>query len=177
MIRRFARPYAKAVIQLAGSPEKAKLVADELAYFERARSGSPELMGLFANPGVDYATKSRVVAGIGAKVGLSDLAGRFLDVLVKNYRINDLGQILESLHEMINIRLGIATAKVRTAQPLGEVEKTKLIQALAQRVGKQIELEVTTDPSLLGGFVASVGSEVFDASVTGHIEKFRHSLT
>jgi len=177
MIRRFARPYAKAVIQLAGSPEKARDVADELGSFERARLSSSELVGLFSNPGIDYATKSRIVSAIGAKLGLSDLAGRFLDVLVRNYRINDLGQILESLREMINARLGISTAQVRSALPLGDAEKTKLAEALAQRVGQKIELEVTTDPSLLGGFVATVGSEVYDASVLGQIQKFRHSLT
>jgi uncharacterized membrane protein required for colicin V production len=44
-------------------------------------------------------------------------------------------------------------------------------------VGKRVEVRVTTDPALLGGFVARIGSEVYDASVSGKIHKFRESLT
>jgi F0F1-type ATP synthase delta subunit len=35
---------------------------------------------------------------------------------------------------------------------------------------------VTPDATLLGGFVARVGSEIYDASVVGKIDKFRESL-
>jgi len=37
-------------------------------------------------------------------------------------------------------------------------------------------LTIKTDPELIGGLVAKIGSEVFDASVLGKIEKFRESL-
>ena len=51
------------------------------------------------------------------------------------------------------------------------------VAAFEQKTGKQVELDVKTDPNLLGGFVAQIGSEIWDASVSGKIHKFRDSLT
>jgi F-type H+-transporting ATPase subunit delta len=47
---------------------------------------------------------------------------------------------------------------------------------LEKKVGAKVDLDVTIDPALIGGFVAKIGSEVYDASVAGKIEKFRESL-
>ena len=52
----------------------------------------------------------------------------------------------------------------------------ELRRTLEKRFGQRVEVEITTDPRLLGGFVAKVGSEVYDASVIGKIDKFRGSL-
>jgi F0F1-type ATP synthase delta subunit len=40
-----------------------------------------------------------------------------------------------------------------------------------------VEVRVSTDPSLLGGFVAKIGSEVYDTSIVGKIHKFREKLS
>jgi F-type H+-transporting ATPase subunit delta len=67
-------------------------------------------------------------------------------------------------------------AEVKTAHNLNETEKAELRKTLETRVGKKVELRLATDPSLLGGFVAKLGSEIWDASVVGKIHKFRASL-
>ena len=47
MIRRFARPYAKAMMDIVKSPQEGRKLHDELLGFERARSSSRELAALF----------------------------------------------------------------------------------------------------------------------------------
>ena len=47
---------------------------------------------------------------------------------------------------------------------------------LEKKVGAKVDIDITVDPELIGGFVAKIGSEVYDASVSGKIEKFRESL-
>jgi F0F1-type ATP synthase delta subunit len=39
--------------------------------------------------------------------------------------------------------------------------------------GKKVRATFTTDPKLLAGFVARVGSTVYDASALGAIDKFK----
>ncbi len=177
MIRRFARPYAKAVMEVAQSPEKAQTIRTELARFEQARAGSNELAQLMSNPAIDAAVKGEIVAQIAGRLELSDVTRKILDVLVKNHRINDLGAISEALRAMVDQALGIAVAQVRSAHELGEGEKKKLQSAFELKLGQKVELEVTTDPTLLGGFVATIGSDVYDASVTGRIQKIRATLS
>lgn len=177
MIRRFARPYARAIIDVAGSPQKANELRGELMRFESAMKTSAELRDLYANPGIDEATKLAITQRLAAKLKLSEFATKALEVLVRFHRINDISAILAALAAYVNQALGVAVAEVRSAKSLNAGEIQQLAEMLSKKVGKKVELDIRTDPSLLGGFVAKIGSEIWDASVAGKINKFRESLT
>jgi F-type H+-transporting ATPase subunit delta len=176
VIRRFARPYARALMDAAGSPQKASELRGELLSFARALAASQELRDLYANP-VDEASKLTVTRQLAKKMKLSDLATRTLEVLLQHHRINDLDAILEALSAYVNAALGVAVAEVRSAKSLTPDELRDLADTLSKKVGKKVELDVRTDPKLLGGFVVRIGSEIWDASVVGKINKFRESLS
>ena len=177
MIRRFARPYAKALMEVTNSAEKANALRAELERFEQVRMSSTELQELYANPGFDFAAKSGVTQTIARKLGLSDLAGKVLDLLIQNHRMNDLRAIVDGLAEMVRRATGTLAAEVRAAQPLSNQDLAELRRTLETKFGRRVDVTVTTDLSILGGFVAKVGSEVYDASVAGKIHKFRESLS
>lgn len=176
MIRRFARPYARAIMEAAQTPDKAAALRDELVRFEEVRRSSRELQELYANPGFEHAAKNNVTAAIGKRLGLSELATRVLDVLIRNHRINDLDGIIAGLSAAIRQATGTVAAEVRSASQLSPGELSELKSMLEKKVGAKVEVDVTVDPSLIGGFVAKIGSEVYDASVAGKIDKFRASL-
>ena len=100
-----------------------------------------------------------------------------LEVLIRNHRINDLGGIVEALASYIREATNTVAADVRTAHVLSDAERAELQSTLERKFGRKVELGLTTDPALLGGFVAKVGSEIYDASVVGKIERFRESLS
>ncbi|MFP5247167.1 MAG: ATP synthase F1 subunit delta [Thermoanaerobaculia bacterium] len=177
MIRRFARPYAHAIMDAAGSPAKANELRGELMRFADALRKSQELRDLYANPAVDEATKLAITQQLARKMKASDLGTRTLEVLVRNHRINDIDAILEALAAYVNKALGVAVAEVRSAKTLGPDEIQQLADTLSKKVGKKVELDIKTDPKLLGGFVVQIGSEIWDASVAGKINKFRESLS
>ena len=169
MIRRFARPYARAIMDVAKTPQAAAAVRDDLTRFEQARAAARDLQDLYANPGFDADTKLKITRSIAERLGVGDLSSRVLEVLIRNHRINQLGSIIEALAEMIRDATGTLAAAVRAAHHLTPDEEAALARTLEQKFGRKIEVTVTTDPTLLGGFVAKVGSEVFDASVAGKI--------
>jgi F-type H+-transporting ATPase subunit delta len=160
----------------AGSPAKANELRGELMRFADALRGSPELRELYANPAVDAATRINITQQLGKKMKASDLAVRTLEVLVRHHRVNDLDAILAALAFYVNAALGVAVAEVRSAKNLGPDEIRDLADTLSKKVGKKVELDIKTDPALLGGFVVKIGSEIWDASVAGKINKFRESL-
>jgi len=176
VIRRFARPYARAIMDVTGSPAAANDLRLELQQFDAQRRKSSDLQELYANPGIENDIKLKVTAQIAKRTGLSDLAVKVLDVLIRNHRINDLGAITNALEQYVNTALQIAVAEVRAAHELNQDEQNQLRRTLEKKLGKKVELRLTTDPTLLGGFVAQVGSEIWDASVAGKINKFRASL-
>ena len=177
MIRRFARPYARALMDTAGTPAKANELRGELVRFASALRGAAELRELYANPAIDQPTKLKVTEQLARRMKVSDLAAKVLEVLVRNNRINDIDAILEALAAYVNKELGVAVAEVRSAKSLNADEIQNLADTLSKRVGKKVELDIRTDPKLLGGFVVKIGSEIWDASVAGKINKFRESLT
>ena len=177
MIRKFARPYARAFMQVTPSAADAQKIHDELASFERVRAGSAELAEIFARPSVELAARVGVAREIGARLKFSDLAARILEVLVRSQRVNDLGSILDAFQAMIHEATGVAVAEVRTAHPLDAAETQNLQRSLEERFGRKIDLRLSTDPSLLGGFVAQVESEVYDASAMGQLNKIRESIS
>lgn len=177
MIRKFARPYAKAIIEVASTPRLATAVLEELQRFEEARKLASELAGIFANPAVAWDDKRAIAAAIGSRIGMSELSQKIIEVLIANHRVNDLDAIIAALREMVNEISGISVAEVRTAHELSDDQKSLLREALGRKVGRSIRLDIRRDTSLLAGFVAQVGSDVYDASVLGQIRKFRESLT
>ncbi len=177
MIRRFARPYARAIMDAAGSPAKANELRGELLRFADALRGSAELRDLYANPAIDEATKLSITSQLARRMKASELAGRTLEVLLRHHRINDIDAVLAALAAYVNTALGVAVAEVRSAKSLGSDEIQQLADTLSKKVGKKVELDITTDPKLLGGFVVKIGSEIWDASVAGKINKFRESLS
>lgn len=177
MIRRFARPYAKAIFEVSASPEKADALRDELATFERLRAQAEELQGMYANPGIEFDAKMKVTRALAQRLGLSDMAVKVLEVLIRNHRVNDLGAIVDGVAAMVRAATGRVAVEVRSAHALSEQELAALRQTMEKKAGRKVDLEVKTDPDLLAGFVARIGSEVYDASAVGKIDKFRSSLT
>lgn len=176
MIRRFARPYARAIMDVAQSPQKAGELRDEMTQFEQVRKASADLQEMYANPGIAHDAKLKVTSAIAKRLGLSELAVRLLGVLIQNRRINDLSDIVAGLATMIREATGVIAAEVRSASELTSKEETELRAMLEKKVGAKVDLDITVDPDLIGGFVARIGSEVYDASVSGKIQKFRESL-
>lgn len=176
MIRRFARPYARAMMDAAGSPENANALRGELMRFADALRKSQELRELYANPAVDEQTKLTITRQLAKKMQATELTISALEALVRFHRMNDIDAIVEALAAYVNKALGVAVAEVRSAKSLSTEEIDQLARTLSDKVGKKVELDIRTDPSLLGGFVVKIGSEIWDASVIGKINRFRESL-
>jgi F-type H+-transporting ATPase subunit delta len=66
---------------------------------------------------------------------------------------------------------------VRTASPLQKAQRSRLQRALSARTGKEVQIEVEVDPSLIGGVVARVGDLVFDGSLRTQLDQLRITLT
>ena len=67
-------------------------------------------------------------------------------------------------------------ADVRAAVELSDDARERLAAALSSFTGYQVAVRVTPQPDLLGGFVASVGDTVVDASLRRRLEEARELL-
>ena len=175
-MRSFARPYARAALAVAGSTEAGLAVRDDLAAFAAALRDSPALAGAFTNPAVPPEVKARVLDQVAGRMGLGSLTRRLLQALATRHRLGRLDEVVAALTERLNQRLGVAVAEVTTAEALGEEERRELQRVLEARTGKKLEMRLAVEPELLAGFVARVGSQRFDGSLRGQLERLGKEL-
>jgi F-type H+-transporting ATPase subunit delta len=60
--------------------------------------------------------------------------------------------------------------------PLSDDQRERLAAALSQATGKNIDVKVILDPSVLGGVVAQIGDTVIDGSVRHRLNQLREVL-
>jgi F-type H+-transporting ATPase subunit delta len=77
---------------------------------------------------------------------------------------------------LVDAEHGQARARVRSAVALTDQEKQELSARLERALGKRILLEERVDSTLLGGFVAQVGSLILDGSLDGQLARLRQRL-
>jgi F-type H+-transporting ATPase subunit delta len=175
-MRRIARPYARALLSVAGSPEKAAAVRDQLAAFQALLAGDARLADFFANPALPLEAKRNALARIGERLTLLPLTRRLLQALLSRHRLGRLQEIVDGVTAAIQQLQGTAVAEVTTAEPLADDERAQLKATLEKKVGKRLELRERVDPALLAGFVAQVDSQLFDGSLRGQLDRLGREL-
>jgi len=82
------------------------------------------------------------------------------------------------LLELYREQRNIALATVTSASTLTEDQQADLLKKIQSVAGTDnLELNLKVDPSLIGGFVVSVGSKVIDASLSGQVRRLGLALS
>jgi F-type H+-transporting ATPase subunit delta len=172
-----ARRYARALFSLAGEEGRVEEVRSELTELRRLFSESRELQHALFRPLHPVAERRSVLRDLTTRVGASRTVSNFFGYLVDRRRLIDFESIYEEYGRLADGAAGRVRAKVVSAVRLRDEQRERLRRALAERTGKQVELEEGVDPSLLGGAVASVGGVVFDGSLRTQLAQLHGSLT
>lgn len=100
---------------------------------------------------------------------------KFIQLLVRNGRIDGVKQMLTTFTRLYNTSRGRRIAHLVTAVPAGELE-IKVKSLLESRLGGEIVLDSGVDPSIIGGFVLTVDDYLLDASVSRQLEEIRRQF-
>ena len=68
---------------------------------------------------------------------------------------------------------GREVAEVRSAVALSDDQKTRLATSLKAATGKDVDVKVILDPSVLGGVVTTIGDTVIDGSVRSRLAQVK----
>jgi F-type H+-transporting ATPase subunit delta len=172
-----ARRYANALYDVARAHDRLEPVRRDLAAVAALVRGHADLAAAFDAPLVPVARKRALVdallqAGGGVAVEVHRLLAMLADrdrlVLIDDIATDFEARAMESSRQ--------AAATVVTAEPLPADREAALARALGEATGRQVTIHTEVDPGIVGGMVARVGGVVFDASVTGQLERLRHRL-
>ena len=170
-------PYAEAFLQVANDLNQVDEIVSQTKEVLLLINESPELEKALSSPILEKELKKSILVQVfSGEINQSLL--NLLRLLADRQRIGILVPILERFLELYRESSNIALATVTSAVELSEVQKdliTKKISAIA--CTEKLELVTKIDPTLIGGFVASVGSKVIDASIASQIRKLGLSLS
>lgn len=168
--------YAAALFDLAETEKALDKVAADLGRLAAALEESADFRALIEAPQVRREAAGRAIAAIAAELGLGDLSARFLGVLAANGRLAALPAIIRAYNRMLAAWKGTDTALVTAAHKLTAAQKKALEAKLKARTGRQMAVEVTVDPAILGGLVVRIGSEQIDSSIRTRLERLAQHM-
>ena len=172
-----AKSYAKALFSLAKERGQTDAIAGELDQARSVLAGAPELHAVLGRPWIAAAAKRSVAVEVATRAGLSPLARDFLALVVAQGRLEQLDAIAGEYRDLSDADVGRVRVHVRAAIALTADEQRALATRLGREVGgKTVVVTQKIDPTLLGGFVAEVGSLVLDGSLDGQLARVRDRL-
>jgi len=174
--KRVAVRYADAALGAAKDTPEMEKTGHDLGAFAQAYTISADLRKILAHPGVSSEKKLAIVKKTAAKLSLGAKSVSVLETVLKRGRMDVVMDIAESYAEKMDQLLGRQKVRVTSAFPLSPSDTEGLEKVFAKITGKKPHLELNVDKSLIGGIVASVGSKVYDGSVSNQLKRMKIKL-
>ena len=169
-------PYAEAFLQVAESRKEVDQVVDQAKAVLNLWNQSTELREAMASPVLEVEAKKAALE----KLFSDQLTPSFLNLLkllADRQRIGILNAVLERMLELYREQRNIALASVTSATALNEEQQAELSKKVQAVAGTdKLEINLSVDPNLIGGFVVKVGSKVIDASLAGQVRRLGLAL-
>jgi F-type H+-transporting ATPase subunit delta len=171
-----AERYANALFELALDDKSLADVEKDLGRFSYLASESPDFARLVRSPVFSAADQSRAVVAVLDKAGIGGLVANIVKVAAANRRLFVVPDIITAFRRLAAQHRGEVSAEVVSAEPLADKHVAELKAALKASLGKDVTLERSVDPSLIGGLVVKVGSSMIDGSLKTKLNSLKLAM-
>jgi F-type H+-transporting ATPase subunit delta len=169
--------YASALFELALEEKAIDSVRTDLDKFDAMVADSAELDRLVRSPVFSADDKLKALGAILDKAGIKGLAANFLRVLTTNRRLFAARDVIRGFRALVAKHRGEVTAQVTVAEKLSDKNLEALKDALKSKTaGKNIDLDVKIDPSIIGGLIVKVGSQMVDSSLRTKLNSIKLAM-
>lgn len=157
--------YAAALFELAEENKQLDAVEGSLAKLKSALADSDEFAALTTSPLVGRNEAVAATKAVATSLDLDPLTANFLGTLAENRRLAQLGSAIRDFSTIAAQYRGEANAEIASAHPLSDDQVTALKAKLKSLAGRDVNIDMSVDPSLLGGLVVRMGSRMIDGSL------------
>jgi F-type H+-transporting ATPase subunit delta len=167
--------YAEALFEAARERDELEAVLDDLREFANALEGSEELRLFYYGGQIPEREKRRAIDALTEGMALS--TRNFLKILSDNGREEILDEVLLRYENLVKEHLGRVEVEVTTAVELTEEKLDRIKERLAGSLqGREVILQTSVDPSILGGAVFRFGGRMVDGSLRGRLASLREEM-
>ena len=168
--------YATALFELARDEKQLEAVGSSLAKVRDALGQSDDLRALTTSPLIGREDALNGIRATAGALGLDSITTNFLGVLAQNRRLGQLPNVIRAFNLLAAHHRGETTAEVVSAHPLNDDQVEALRSNLRNRIGRDVSVDLTVDPAILGGLVVKVCSEMIDGSIRTKLNTLAHAM-
>lgn len=173
-ISTLARPYAKAVFELAQASQGYAAWSKQLAAIAEAVA-VPAIAQAIRSPAVSKAQLAAVIIDA-LKSALDAQGASLVKLLAQNNRLHVFASLIaqfEVLRAEAETRIAV---EITTAVPVAEAQKNALSVAVTKKLNRAVDISWATDESLITGARIKAGDLVIDGSASGELERLKAAL-
>lgn len=168
--------YASALFALAREENALDDVAKDLAAIAAMIDKSADLERLVKSPVFSAEEQIRAIMAVLEKSKITKLTANFVGLVTKNRRLFAIGNMIKAYNGLLARHRGEISAEVTSAQDLSQKQIEALKATLKSAMGRDVNLDVIIDETLLGGLIVKVGSRMVDTSLKTKLDKLRYAM-
>ncbi len=170
-----ARPYARAAFEAASSADSLQHWSDMLRQLANVVNND-RVAELLSSPSLTGDQQAQIVIDLcGDEITVQ--LQNFVSVLSENKRLSLLPEIV-SLFDILKAEQELTVdVEINTAFALLEETEKKLVQAIKEKLNRDVKIHSQIDKNLIGGMVIRAGDLVIDDSVRGKLHKLAEAMS
>ncbi len=168
--------YATALFELARDANAIDPVKADLERFDALVAESADLERLVRSPVFSADEQLHALSAVLGRAGIGGLAAQFLKLATSNRRLFAVRDMVRGYRELVAVHKGETTAEVTVAEQLKDDHVAALRGALKAVSGKDVDLNITVDPAIIGGLVVKLGSRMVDSSLRTKLNSIKHAM-
>ena len=176
MVSGMAGRYATALFELSLEGKAVDQVQSDLKAFDALIASSPDLTRLVRSPVFSADDQGKALVAILEKSEIKGIAANFLRVIAANRRLFAVSEIIRGFNALVAKHRGEVTAEVTVADKLSDARMDEIRDTLKAVTGKDVQIDVTVDPSIIGGLKVKVGSRMVDASLRTKLNSIKFAM-
>jgi F-type H+-transporting ATPase subunit delta len=168
--------YATALFDLAAESNAVDAVKADLDRFDALVAESVDLMRLVRSPVFSTDQQLDALTAVLQRAGIGGIAANFVKLVTTNRRLFAVRDMIKAYRQLVARHKGEVTAEVTVAEQLSDKHVEALRAALKSVSGKDVDLDVKVDPSIIGGLVVKLGSRMVDTSLRTKLNAIKHVM-
>lgn len=167
--------YAQAILAVASAESNGAQVEDEIYRFSQVLQSSEELKSTLSDASIPSARRQQIVEDL-----LDGQVTQTTVALVSMVVAAGMGSDIKAIADRV-VGLGAesrdkAVAEVYSVVDLSSDQQHRLAAALKSATGKDVEMKIIIDESVMGGLLVQIEDEVIDGTVRTRLKQLREAF-
>jgi len=168
--------YARAIYELGVETGQLSSITEQVRRFANVYAGSAELRAVLDNPIVEAEKRVGVLTDVAMRLGMVGNALNLVKLLASRKKLRVISDVARRLDRLSDEKAGVVRATVISAKTMPDSFYQRLTAELEAATSSKIVLEKHEDPSLIAGFITTIGDNTIDGSVRGRLQEIERQL-